>query len=226
MVCRYKIAGKEVYKYCMPVIESNMFILISDKRALVVDPNENEDAVRLLKEKDVKDITILLTHEHFDHVSGVNFFREKWPCVVYGNQRCKEMVPDPTMNMAAFFLAMFISREEEERNKAQELSREDYSCKVDIGFEEALDIQWEELSLHLLETPGHSQGSICIVVNNSAVFTGDSLVQGAKVITRLPGGSKKAYQTVTRPFLEGLPQDMLVFPGHGEEGFIKDFQIG
>jgi len=226
MICRYKIAGKEVYKYCMPVIESNMFILISGRKALVIDPNENEDAASLLKERDVEQVTILLTHEHFDHVSGVNFFRDKWPCVVYGNQECKDMVPDPEKNMAMFFLAMFISREEEERNKAQELFREDYSCKVDISFENVLDIQWEELSLHLLETPGHSPGSICIVVNDSAIFTGDSLVQGAKIITRLPGGSKKAYQTVTRPFLEGLPQDMLVFPGHGQESLMKDLELG
>lgn len=226
MVCKYKIEGKEVYKYFMPVIESNMFILISDKKALVIDPNENEEAAHLLKEKGVEQVTILLTHEHYDHISGVNFFRDRWPCVVYGNQHCKEMVPEPTKNMAAFFMVMFISKEEEEQNKARELFSEDYCCEVDIGFEGTLDIQWEELTLHLLETPGHSPGSICIVVKDSAVFTGDSLVQGAKVITRLPGGSRKAYQNVTRPFLEGLPQDMLVFPGHGEESLMKELELG
>ena len=77
-----------------------------------------------------------------------------------------------------------------------------------------------------METPGHSPGSICILINDKYIFSGDSLVDGNKVITRLPGGSRKDYNQITKPFLEGLSEDSIIFPGHGQEGCIKDFQIG
>lgn len=54
------------------------------------------------------------------------------------------------------------------------------------------------------------------------LFSGDSLIKGKKVITRLPGGSKKDYQAITLPFLKSLPDDMVVFPGHGEPGTLKE----
>ena len=82
----------------------------------------------------------------------------------------------------------------------------------------------DPLQLVLRETPGHSTGSICIEVNKKYIFTGDSLVDGAKIITRLPGGSKKAYKEITKPYLDSLNKDVVVFPGHGNEGLIEDIR--
>lgn len=226
MISNYTIADTKVYKYIMPVIASNMYILIKNQQALIIDPNENNQARDLLKSQKIKKVTIILTHEHYDHISGVNFFRENWNCVVYGNCTCKDMVTDPTKNMAAFFMAVLIAKTEEEQKIAQGLLKDDYSCLVDVGFEGKYNLDFEGLSIDMRETPGHSPGSICIVINHEYVFTGDSLVGGNKVITRLPGGSRKEYNQITRPFLESLPENMIVFPGHGEEGIIKEFQFG
>ena len=225
MECKYTINHMKVHKYIMPAITSNMYILIMDEQALVVDPHENDEAAELLESSGVKEITILLTHEHFDHISGVNFFREKWPCKTYGNNKCKEMVEDPAKNLAAFFMAIFISKPEEERQMAQSLFAEDYACQADVGFDKEYDMDFMGLSVKMMETPGHSPGSICILINDKYLFSGDSLVDGNKVITRLPGGSRKEYNQITRPFLESLPEDVIVFPGHGQEGYLKDFKI-
>lgn len=226
MISQYTIDNVKVYKYVMPIITSNMYILIMDKQALIIDPNESEEAMELLEDCGVTDITILLTHEHFDHISGVNSFREKWPCKVYGNNQCKEMVEDPAKNLAAFFMAMFISKPEEERRIAQSLFAEDYACQVDVGFEKEYNMKFKGLSVKMIDTPGHSSGSICILVDDKYIFSGDSLVEGNKVITRLPGGSRKEYNQITRPFLESLSEDIIVFPGHGTEGYLKDFELG
>ena len=226
MVSEYTIDNVKVYKYVMPIITSNMYILIVDKQALIIDPNENEEAMELLADCGVTDITILLTHEHFDHISGVNYFRKNYPCKVYGNNKCKEMVIDPAKNLAAFFMAMLIEKSEEERRMAQNLFSEDYFCQVDEGFEKEIRLEIGDMSVKMMETPGHSPGSICILINDKYIFSGDSLVDGNKVITRLPGGSRKDYNQITKPFLEGLSEDSIIFPGHGQEGCIKDFQIG
>jgi glyoxylase-like metal-dependent hydrolase (beta-lactamase superfamily II) len=225
MVEECKIAEFPVYQFVMPVIASNMYIVMADKKALIVDPHVNEEAMDLLQDNEVQDIVIVLTHEHYDHISGVNFFREKYSCIVYGNEKCRDYVMTPTKNMSTYFMALFIDRVEEERKKVQDLVQADYCCKVDVCFVDSMDMVWEGLNIHLLETPGHSRGSICAVVNGAYIFTGDSLVQGAKIITRLPGGSKKMYQEKTKPFLESLDEDMVVFPGHGRissVGELKD----
>lgn len=226
MVSEYTINNLKVYKYIMPVITSNMYILIMDKQALIIDPNESKEAMELLEDCGVNDITILLTHEHFDHVSGVNFFREKYSCKAYGNHKCKAMVTDPSENLAAFFMAMLIEKSEEERRMAQNLFSENYSCQVDEGFEKEMLLELGGMSVKMIETPGHSPGSICIIINDRYIFTGDSLVDGNKVITRLPGGSRKDYNQITRPFLERLSEDSIIFPGHGQEGYMRDFQVG
>lgn len=225
MVSRYEIDNVKVYKYIMPLITSNMYLLIIGKKAVVIDPHEDSGVEELLNSHGVMEVIIFLTHEHFDHISGVNFFREKWNCKVYASQKCKEMAADPAKNLSAFFMAMFITKSKEEQEMAQELFLDRYSCQVDVGFRGIMEIEFNGLPVKMIETPGHSLGSICIIIDQKYIFTGDSLVGGNKVITRLPGGSRKEYNEITRPFLEGLPEDMIIFPGHGEEGERKDFRI-
>lgn len=225
MVCRYKIGDREVYKFVMPVITSNMYIVLGNRCALVVDPNANEEATQLLINNGVEHVTIILTHEHFDHISGVNYFRERWNCHVIGNKVCQQHVIEPTKNMSAFFMAMFVTRSEEEQRLAKETLTENYSCVVDESFVEEMQMEWEGMKLCLKETPGHSMASICILVENQYIFTGDSLVEGAKIVTKLPGGSKQLYREVTQPFLERLPKTMTVFPGHGEESVLSELEI-
>ena len=81
------------------------------------------------------------------------------------------------------------------------------------------------LKIRLIHTPGHSPGSICILINDKYIFTGDGLVEGNKVITKLPGGDRKKYNEITKPFLEKLSNQVVVFPGHGDEGVMRDFRI-
>ena len=234
----YSICGSEVYQYTLPVLNSNMFVLIRNNKALVIDPSVSEQARDLLESEQVSDVTVILTHEHLDHISGVNALRN-WAsenaserkCTVFCNEYCKDAVRDPKVSLAEFFFAMFINKSPEEIETAKNLFDRKYTCEADIGFCGSYELGWENLKLVLRETPGHSPGSICIEIydgcnNLKAVATGDSLVQGNKVITRLPGGSKKSYQEVVRPYLESFPGDTLVLPGHGEISLMNDLMLG
>ncbi len=225
MLSKYTIDGMKVYKYILEPIRSNMFIMVKNCEACVIDPHVSLEADDLLKNKGVKKIYILLTHEHYDHISGVNHFRETWECVVIGNTVTKEYLPNPKKNLSAFFKSIFFNKDEETIKKAECVFDETYACNADIGFENIYQFCWNNYEVQLVETPGHSKGSICILIDDKYVFTGDSLVDGAPIITRLPGGSKKDYQNITKPFLEQLPKDMIVFPGHGTEGELCDFEI-
>jgi len=240
MKCKYEIYDLNIYRYSMPLIASNMYIILKGDEALIVDPNESEEALKLLIDRRVKRAAVILTHEHYDHISGVNAVRELVPdCVVYGSRCCRQRVLVPEDNLSAYFAAIFIDRSEEERKQALEIFRNDYRCSVDVDFKGEYDILWNDIRLHMVETPGHSPGSICIVASvvndietntlsgakagggkaeqEKILFSGDSLIRDTKVITRLPGGDKEIYRMVTKPFLDAFPDGTIVFPGHGEE---------
>ena len=46
------------------------------------------------------------------------------------------------------------------------------------------------------------------------------------MITRLPGGNKQDYREVTRPYLESIPGDTLILPGHGAVSLMKELELG
>ena len=235
----YRIGDHNLYTYTMPLMDSNMFVMISKSRALIIDPCINEEAEKLLEECGVKELSIILTHEHYDHISGVNRLKE-WihsdpdsgGCKVYANKACAAAITEPTGNLSEFFLAMMIKRSEEERELAKKIFDRSYSCTADVTFEGKIDLEWEYLRLVLIETPGHSPGSICVEIyekdekgNLLALVTGDSLVYGNKIITRLPGGDKQKYREVTKPYLEGFDKDTLILPGHGSIAKLEEFEI-
>lgn len=212
----FKIHGHDVHTYIMPFLTSNMFVIPLENEAIVVDPLESEEAISLLREKGIERVHIFLTHEHYDHISGVNRFREIFVCTVYAQQACAENLKSPHTNLAAFFDALMLDRTPEERQEAHDMFDHEYACSADECFTSLKELRIGDLQLRLVETPGHSKGSICIEVDEQYLFTGDSLVTGYKIVTRLPGGSKKLYQEITRPYLESFADAVLIFPGHGE----------
>ena len=80
-----------IQRYIFPYIDSNMYILAENGEALVIDPHISSEADRYLKENHVGKVTIVLTHEHFDHICGVPWFREHYNT----NVICQQEAVDP-----------------------------------------------------------------------------------------------------------------------------------
>ncbi len=154
---------------------------------------------------------LLLTHEHYDHIAAVNQLVEKYHCKVAASKVCAEQIQDPRKNMSAYYDALM-----ELHDTALEKRTQLYSIDtVNFMFEGSAVFQWKDLTFELVEVRGHSPGSICIRFENN-VFTGDVLLRDTEVITRFPGGSKKEYLKITKPYLFSLPPDLQVYPGHGD----------
>lgn len=98
-----------------------------------------------------------------------------------------------------------------------------YSCEADEIFNGKKEWNFESHKIVMQETPGHSKGSICILVDEEILFSGDTLVTGHETILRLPGGSKKDFASITLPYLESLDREIMVYPGHGEPQKLKRF---
>ena len=225
MKTKVKIHGKDVYQYIYGLIDSNMYVLIGDSSALLIDAFSSEDAVELLEKKYIQKLYIILTHEHYDHIQGINFYRKLFDCVVMGSEYALEAIQDPRKNLAAYIESLTLSRVLDEHWRDTYQIPEDYACKGDVAFQTRDEFTWEGIRFEICSTPGHSKGSICISVDNQFYFTGDSLVEGADIILRLPGGSKLSYLEVTKPYLKQIPKDSYIFPGHGSVNLISFFHI-
>jgi glyoxylase-like metal-dependent hydrolase (beta-lactamase superfamily II) len=77
------------------------------------------------------------------------------------------------------------------------------------------------VSLDFLLTPGHSKGGICIIVDNKALLTGDTLFIGDCGRTDLPGGSLDEMFRTLQEKIMTLPDELIIYPGHdyGEKPF-------
>jgi len=201
----------------MPVIDSSMYLIPAEDTCLVVDPCISEEAEKLLGTVHAKRCLVLLTHEHYDHISGVNRLRELLPCQVVCSEKCAERIQNPRKNGAAYFEALAVRRDQDVRKTLEKLLVRDYSCQADQTYSGQTEICWEDLTLTLREAPGHSPGSQMIGIKNSWYFTGDSLIPGVRVITRFPGGSREEYAKTTLPYLRTIVPGSILFPGHGTE---------
>lgn len=215
MRCLYRIAEKEVYMFSLEPIDSRMYCVIKGNQALVIDPCLSEAAIEFLVEQKVKYITVLLTHEHIDHISGVNKIREIFNCKVICTVQCAQRITDNRKNAAAYIEGMFAMRSKEELEQIKALNLLNYTCYADEIFKDEIKFCWHGLEIKCIEMPGHSPGGMIIVINEKYIFSGDNYIPGEAVITRLPGGSKKDYEKYIKPFFENLPIGCVIYPGHG-----------
>jgi glyoxylase-like metal-dependent hydrolase (beta-lactamase superfamily II) len=110
-----------------------------------------------------------------------------------------------------------------DHNSACKILRERYGIKVvmhrateapyiDIGVDDGDEIQFGQLSLKVLATPGHTQDSMCLLFRDR-IFTGDTLLIGGSGRTDLPGGNaEKQYESLQK--LKTLGDQIRVYPGH------------
>lgn len=183
-------------------LEENTYLLIGEQGCIIVDPGEEAGRIAArIEELGKKPVYILLTHGHFDHIGAAKELRERYGCPVAIGERDAEMLQDPMKSQAGQ------SHAEKYRFSADRLLREGDT------FEEA------GLKIAVLETPGHTLGSVSYLCEDN-LFCGDVLFRGDAGRTDLYGGD---YQTLleTLRALALLPEDTAVYPGHGALTSIK-----
>ena len=127
---------------------------------------------------------VLLTHGHFDHVGAVKDLHEATGCKVY---LCTDDLSMPA------------------KWTAGELFYTD-------AYGEGTELDLAGLHIRVLHTPGHTPGSVCLMVDDS-IFCGDTLFAGSCGRTDLPGGDQNMlFQSLLR--LAAMEEDYTCYPGH------------
>ncbi len=166
------------------------------RKAVVIDPGD--EAGRILSELDhlaLEVVYILNTHAHFDHI-GAN----------------AAMVKATGAPLAVHELDLPLLRE---RGGAKLYGLEiPASPEPDLLLAEGTVISFGKLSLRTLFTPGHTPGHVSFY-DEGVVFDGDVLFAGGLGRTDLPGGSQKDLMESIEKKLMVLPDETVVYSGHG-----------
>jgi len=209
----------KIYNSIFEYIDSNMYIMVEDSEALIVDPHKNDEVFKLLKNNNVKKISILLTHEHADHISGIRWLQENFKSILICSKSCAEYIS--VKKNIGYLLIGYILDEQDKKNgtNLSDKFNKDFvlnTYKADVVFEKEYQLKWKTHNLKFYAVLGHSEGSCIIIFDGKIVFAGDSLLKKFPVITRFPGGNKQKYIQETLPFLEKiLSSKMQILPGHG-----------
>jgi len=169
---------------------------------LVVDPGfQPQQIIDFLHTQGLRPAAILLTHGHVDHIAGNTALRREWPDLpIMIGARDAVMLTDSRANLSAMGGVAVTSP------PADRLLAEGDRV-LEAGFE-----------LDVLDVPGHSPGHIVYLLRTESPFVllgGDVLFQGSIGRCDLPGGSQDLLVAGIRTKLFVLPDDTIVYPGHG-----------
>jgi glyoxylase-like metal-dependent hydrolase (beta-lactamase superfamily II) len=172
----------------------------------VIDPGDEAARIAMAVEKTGLDIgSIIVTHAHIDHVGGVIFLADEYSCPVLMHEESEpllEGLPTQAMMMGIRF------------GKVPTVDRY-------VGDEETLEVG--DLRLRSLYTPGHAPGHLAFYVEDEGlVLSGDALFAGSVGRVDLPGGSMEVLMRSIEERLLTLPEETVVYPGHGPRTTIGD----
>lgn len=203
--------------------------LIADQRsshAILIDPSDAAAACQWLKAEALQLDYILLTHEHYDHISALNEIREAFSAEVIASAACSAGIQRPEINLSKFFNLVLDFKKDRGLEKEPQPKVHPYSAeKAERTFEESLELDWQGHKIQLWRAPGHSKGGTLIDFDGKYLFSGDTLSYEYELITSFPGGSKKEYRDVTKPLLLALDQTVRVYPGHGRSFLLEEAAI-
>ncbi len=222
---QYKVDGITIHRFVYKHLESNMFVLIEDDEAFVVDAHVNSKIIDFLKANSVAKITIGLTHEHFDHTCGVVGLKDNFNSTIICSKSCSDSVSVAAKNRPLLISALIIENDRKNGTSFEQEfldTHQPFTFFGDVLFEDHYEGQWRGHKIAFKSIPGHSRGSACIFIDDKILFTGDSLLLNLDTITRFPGGSTKDYNEKTLPYLKSLDRNLFVFPGHEEPFYLRD----
>lgn len=186
-----------------PFMENTLVVWLEGHTdCVIVDPGfEPDKIIRLVERAQLTPVLFLLTHGHADHIAGNHALKKRWPTVplVIGVGDAP-MLTDPIANLSGLAGAPITSP------------------PADRTVVENEEFEVAGLSLRVREIPGHSPGHVVYVVQNVSplvVLGGDVLFEGSIGRTDFPGGSLKQLLAGIREKLFTLPNDTVVYPGHG-----------
>jgi glyoxylase-like metal-dependent hydrolase (beta-lactamase superfamily II) len=188
------------------------------REAIVIDPGDDAGRIlEVIERHNLKVKAIVVTHTHIDHVIGLHRVQQATGAPVYLHADDLELYR--MLDVQATWLGW----------------KKPEDAQVDQVLREGDVLRWGRQEAQILHTPGHTPGSICLYMpadlpnapadaaamksangGTGQLFAGDTLFSGSIGRTDLWGGSFTEIIRSLKGKLLELPDDTIVYPGHGE----------
>lgn len=199
-----------IKRFALGPLWTNGYIVSSSAGdTLLIDPAaEGETLVKWMAENGLKLSAVLLTHGHIDHVSAISEPGLAGKADIYIHPGDADMIKNPEKEFA--------------NRLGFKFSGVDPALVRELNDGDVLT--FGPLSVKVIATPGHTQGSVCYLIkedNSEVLFSGDTLFAGSVGRTDLAGGdADKLHKSLL--ILKGLSPELEVCPGHGPATTIYD----
>lgn len=205
-----------VQRFVNQLMTSNCYIIHNtiSRSCIIIDPGseKSKNEIKYIEDNKLHPEYIILTHEHTDHNWGVNSLRDQYKeikliCTV----DCEQNISKTNKSYFLFYY-----------------NNKDYDYIIepaDLLITKQTDyLYWETQQICFIYTPGHTCGSMCILIENM-IFTGDTFMQYKSYIPKNKG-SKKDFDNSIK-LLEQIFEennDFVIYPGHGNEFKVIDLK--
>lgn len=172
--------------------------------AIIIDagcytPSEAAEVKQFTDENKLTVKLLVNTHCHIDHILGINVLRDIYKVDCYAHREELPMLQMAPQHAMMFGLVI------------------DTIPQVEKTVDEGDTISFGNSSFKVIHTPGHTLGGICLYsAKDRILITGDTLFQGSIGRTDLSGGNYDSIIDSINSKLLSLPDDVMIFPGHGE----------
>lgn len=173
------------------------------REAVLIDPgDEVGELLDVVRASGLQVKSILLTHAHLDHISGVGRAKAALGVPVWLHQADDFLYRAAVQQGIAFGF------------------RVDQQPPVDFFYDGAESLRFGRYRVTVRHTPGHSPGGVCLAVaredgSERVLIVGDTLFAGSIGRTDLPGGDAATLLRSINEVLFSYPDDTAVYPGHG-----------
>lgn len=192
--------------------QENTFLLYDETReAVLIDcgccrKEEEKELTDFILENKLTLKHLLCTHLHVDHVFGNSFIHKTYGLSPEANKLDVEKLPSPDEQAKLFGL----------RQHVENVPIEKYIVGGEI-------IKFGTSELQVLTVPGHSPGNVAFYnQKNGFAIVGDALFAGSIGRTDLWGGNQEVLVAAIRDKLLSLPDETIIYPGHGPETRVID----
>jgi len=194
----------KIKKIAKGMLSANCYILYKNGEAVVIDPGvKAKIIIDFLLENKLSIKYIIFTHGHIDHILYAKELKEETNAKTVVHYLDNELLMNSYKNGAYLFGL---------NNKFE---------SADILVQDGEQIEFSDIKLNIIHTPGHTPGGICIRYNKH-LFSGDTLFYMSIGRTDLGMGDYEQLIDSIKNKLFVLPDSTIVYPGHGKNTTIED----
>ena len=178
----------------------------SAKDCIIIDCGISpEPLLEHLEENELNPVAVILTHTHIDHIFGLTALTESYPDVkIVAHEEDADGLTDPTKNLSAMMGMNFTT------------------SPANQFVIDGDKISFAGIELTVIHTPGHTPGGMSLYAKDQGIlFAGDTLFDGSVGRTDFPGGNTETLINSIRTKLLTLPDETIVYTGHGPETTIE-----